>query len=438
MAMTFKGGVHPYDGKSLSSSKPIRYLKDPGEESIVFLSQHIGAPATPLVQEGDHVKRGQLIGEASGFISANVHAPVSGVVKKIEMRGHVSGAPRQAIVIENDGLYEEVEYTEIPMDELTPEQIIDRVKAGGVIGEGGATFPTHVKLMVKDPNAIDYVLVNAAECEPYLTCDHRFMLENSEDLINGLKVILKVFPNAQGHICIEDNKPECIQKLSGLVQGEPRIHVTPCKTKYPQGAERTLINVVAKRELPGTKLPADVGCVVDNVETVIDVYKAAVLGIPNIDEVMTITGDAIADPGNIIVPLGTKLDIVLNEFGGFPEDAEKIIAGGPMMGPAMYNFDVYTSKGFKAILALKNDEVSKLVESPCINCGRCVAACPIRLMPTKLEKAALSNDIEKFEEYFGTECIQCGSCSFICPAKRNLATNIRAMRNTVIAYRRKK
>ena len=435
--LTFKGGVHPFEGKELSSSKAIEVLP-PGDEAILFMGQHIGAPATPCVQVGDHVKKGQLIGEASGFVSANIHASIAGTVKAIDSRRHISGDFKQCVIIAKDDVCDEVEYLPKKLEELDAAEIIDRVKAGGVVGAGGATFPTHVKLAPKDPDKIDHILVNASECEPYITSDCRLMLERPEELIEGLKCILKIFPKAKGYLCIEENKKECAAKLSEYVKKESNIEIVMVKTKYPEGAERCLINVVAKRELSGKKLPADVGCIVDNVETVINIYRAVILGKPVITEVMTLSGDDIKEPSNFEVAIGTNLNTIIEKAGGFIQDPAKLISGGTMMGMSVFDTDVPTSKGFRSLLSFKEDEVSASKETACINCGRCVNACPIRLMPTKLAQYAESGNQEKFEEYYGTECIECGSCSYICPAKRQLATRIRAMKKAVIAANRRK
>lgn len=276
--LTFRGGVHPYDGKELSKEKPVREFL-PGKELVYPLSQHIGAPAQPVVKKGDYVLAGQKIAEMGGFVSAPVHASVSGTVKEIKKVRNNVGAMVDAIVIENDEKYETAEFQPAQsLESLTKEEIIARIKEGGVVGMGGAGFPTHVKLSPKEPDKIEYVLVNGAECEPYLTSDYRRMLEQPEWIINGLKCILKLFDNAKGYICIEDNKPDCIAKISELVKDDPRIEVSTLKTKYPQGAERCLIAAVSGREINSSMLPADAGCVVDNVDTVCAVYRAVKIG----------------------------------------------------------------------------------------------------------------------------------------------------------------
>ena len=294
--LTFKGGVHPYDGKELSKEKPVKEFL-PGKELVYPLSQHIGAPAQPVVKKGDKVLAGQKIAEMGGFVSAPIHATVSGIVKDLKKVRNNVGAMVDAIIVENDENYEMVEFYPVKsLEELSKEEIIARIKEGGVVGMGGAGFPTHVKLSPKEPEKIEYVLVNGAECEPYLTSDYRRMLEQPEWIIGGLKCILKLFDYAKGCICIEDNKPDCIAKLTEMVKEEPRIEVCTLKTKYPQGAERCLIAAVSGREINSSMLPADAGCVVDNIDTVCAVYRAVMFGEPVMDRIVTVTGDAVADP----------------------------------------------------------------------------------------------------------------------------------------------
>ena len=297
---TFHGGVHPYEGKELSKDKPI-VKAQPGNLLYYAVSQHIGAPAVPIVQKGDHVKAGQKIAEAGGFVSAPVYASVSGTVKGIEKKVSAAGSPVDCIVVENDGLYEKETFEECPhWEKLDADTIRKKIKEAGIVGMGGAGFPTHVKVSPKDPSAIDHILVNGAECEPYLTSDYRRMLENPEELIGGMKIILQLFDHAKGVLGIEDNKPDCIEKLTELVKDEPRIEVCPLQTKYPQGGERQLIYAVTGRAINSKMLPADAGCIVDNVETIIAVYRAVKLGRPVTNRISTITGDAIANPGNFL------------------------------------------------------------------------------------------------------------------------------------------
>ncbi len=435
--LTFRGGVHPYDGKELSKEKPVKEFL-PGKELVYPLSQHIGAPAQPVVKKGDRVLAGQKIAEMGGFVSAPIHATVSGIVKDLKKVRNNVGAMVDAIVVENDEQYETVEFQPAKsLEELSKEDIIARIKDGGVVGMGGAGFPTHVKLSPKEPDKIEYVLVNGAECEPYLTSDYRRMLEQPEWIIGGLKCMLKLFDHAKGCICIEDNKPDCIAKLTDMVKDETRIEVCTLKTKYPQGAERCLIAAVSGREINSSMLPADAGCVVDNIDTVCAVYRAVMFGEPVMDRIVTVTGDAVADPCNFKVRLGSSFADLLEAAGGLKQPAEKIISGGPMMGFAMFDYHVPVVKTSSAMLCMSRDEVSAQEPGACINCGRCVSACPARLIPSRLATYSEHGQEDLFVKYHGMECVECGCCSYTCPAKRPLTQSVRSMRKTVLANRKK-
>lgn len=435
--LTFSGGIHPYDGKDLSKDKPIQAILPKGD--LVYpLSQHIGAPAVPIVEKGDKVLVGQKIAEAGGFVSAPIYASVSGTVKAIEPRRVVAGNMAMSIVIENDGEYEEVEYPPVkPLEEQTREETLALIREAGIVGMGGAGFPTHVKLSPKEPEKIDYVIVNCAECEPYLTSDYRRMLEEPEKLVGGLKAILSLFEKAIGILAVEDNKPDCIELLKGLVKDEPRILVKQLKTKYPQGAERQLIYAVTGRAINSSMLPADAGCVVNNVDTVVAVYHAVMEGRPLMYRIVTVTGNAIADPRNFIVRIGTNYHELIEEAGGFIKEPAKIVSGGPMMGTALFDLDVPTTKASSALLCMLKDEVSFWQPSACINCGRCVEVCPGRVLPSKLADFAEHGDEESFLEYNGMECCECGCCSYVCPAKRHLTQSIKSMRKIQLGKRKK-
>ena len=435
--LTFRGGVHPYDGKELSKEKPVRELL-PGKELVYPLSQHIGAPAKPIVAKGDHVLAGQKIAEMGGFVSANIHASVSGTVKEIKKVRNNVGAMVDAIVVENDEKYETVEFqSAASLEALSKEEVLERIKEGGVVGMGGAGFPTHVKLAPKEPEKIEYVLVNGAECEPYLTSDYRRMLEQPEWIIGGLKCILKLFDNAKGYICIEDNKPDCISKLTEMVKDEPKIEVKTLKTKYPQGAERCLIYAVSGREINSSMLPADAGCVVDNIDTVCAVYRAVMAGEPVMDRIVTVTGEAVADPCNFKAKMGMSFAELLEAAGGLKQPAKKIVSGGPMMGFSMFDYHVPVVKTSSAMLCMTEDDISEKEPTACINCGRCVNACPARLVPSRLATYSEHGQAELFEKHHGMECVECGCCSFVCPAKRPLTQSMRSMRKMVMANRRK-
>lgn len=435
---TFKGGVHPYEGKELAKDQPITTVLPEGD--LVYpLSQHIGAPASPIVAVGEKVCKGQKIAEAGGFVSSPIYASASGTVKAIEPRRVAVGDMVNSIVIENDGEFTEVAYTACDdVTALSKEEIVGKVKEAGVVGMGGAGFPTHVKLSPKEPDKIEYIIANCAECEPYLTADYRRMLENPEELIEGMKIILQLFDNAKGIFGIEDNKPDCIEKMSELVKDDPRLEVCALQTKYPQGGERQLIYAVTGRSINSKMLPADAGCIVDNVETIIAVYNAVKLGIPVMNRVSTITGDAIANPGNFLYSIGTNYAELVNAAGGFKTEPEKIISGGPMMGFAMFGLDVPTTKTSSSLLCLTADEVSAMEPSACINCGRCVEACPEQLIPSRLAKFGNNGLSEEFEKWYGLECVECGSCSYVCPARRQLAQSIKTMKKQVLAAKRKK
>lgn len=435
---TFKGGVHPYDGKELSKYTPIQSVT-PGQELVYPISQHIGAPATPIVAVGDHVLRGQKIAEAGGFVSAPIYASVSGTVKAIEPRRVAVGDMVSSIIIENDEMMEEVTYE--PVDDvktLSNEEIVNRIKEAGVVGMGGAGFPTHVKLSPKEPEKIEYIIANCAECEPYLTSDYRRMMETPEDMVEGMKIVLQLFEKAQGIFGIEDNKPDAIARLTDLTKDEPRITVMPLQTKYPQGGERQLIYATTKREINSGMLPADAGCIVDNAETLIAIYHAVKEGKPVMERIFTVTGDAVVKPGNFRYCIGMSYAELLEKAGGCKVQPEKIISGGPMMGFAMFDLEIPTTKTSSSLLCFEKDEVAANEMTACINCGRCVSACPEQIIPSRLAKMSEFGDTDSFEKWHGMECIECGSCSYICPAKRPLAQYIKTMKKQILAARRKK
>ena len=436
----YYGGVHPSERKEFSEHIALKKFPDP-KTVVISMSQHLGAPANPIVEVGDTVKVGQKIGEAAGFISAPVHSSVSGTVVAVEPRMHgTRGSEVMAVVIESDGkntLHESVQPHK-DLDSLTPDEIIDIIREAGIVGMGGAGFPTRVKLSPKEPDKIDYIIANCAECEPYITADYRRMLENPELLVEGMRVILKLFDNAKGLFAIEDNKPDCIAKLKELTKDEPRMEVREMMTKYPQGAERQLIFANTGRAINSTMLPADAGCVVDNVETIISIYNAVVKGIPSMERVVTVTGDGVVNPGNYKVLFGTNQNELIEAAGGLKEGCEKVISGGPMMGFAMYTTDTPITKTSSSILCMSKDEVSACEPTACINCGRCVDACPSRIIPSRLADFAERHDEEAFLKFNGLECVECGSCSYVCPAKRQLKQAIGSMRKTALANKKKK
>ena len=437
---TFRGGVHPFEGKELSMDRAVTVLKPTSGEMVYPLSQHIGAPAKAIVKVGDEVLVGQKIAEAGGFISAVVVSSVSGKVKKIEPRVTAGGAKSISIVSENDGLYTAVEGLGEDRDatKLSKQEIRDIVREAGIVGLGGAGFPTNVKLTPKDESKIDYVIVNGAECEPYLTCDYRMMIEEPERLVGGLKVMLQLFENAKAVIGIENNKPKAIEKLRALVKDEPKITVEPLRTKYPQGGERSLIYAVTGREINSSMLPADAGCVVDNVNTVMAIYDAVCKRTPILERVITVTGDAVKEPQNFKVRTGMNYNDIIEAAGGFVGEPKKILSGGPMMGQAMYTTDVPVTKNSSSLTCFLEDEVEKNPESPCIRCGRCGEVCPEFLVPVLMMQTCMAGNSEGYEKLYGMECIECGSCSYICPARRPLTQAFKQMKRRIGEERRQK
>ena len=438
-SLTFKGGIHTYDGKDLTKDKKIIDLLPSDPELVYPLSQHIGAPATPVVAVGDRVLRGQLIAAANGFVSANIYSSVSGTVKAVEDRRNVQGILTPSIVIVNDDAYEEAPRIPVkPIAQMTKEEVVQVIQAAGIVGMGGAGFPTHVKLSPKDPGKIHYVIANCAECEPYLTSDYRRMIEEPEKLVAGLKIILCLFEHAKGILAVEDNKPDCIRILKDLCIDEPRISVKVLKTKYPQGSERQLIYATTGRAINSTMLPADAGCIVNNVDTIVAIYHAVIEGLPLMERIVTVTGPAIKYPQNYRVFTGTSYNDLIDAAGGFKSHPGKVISGGPMMGFALFDTHVPVTKSSSAIVAFTDDEVSEYEAGACINCGRCSDGCPSRLLPSRLADIAEHYDEEKFVAMNGMECVECGCCSYVCPAKRHLTQEIKMMRQSVLANRKKK
>ena len=432
---TFKGGVHPlsniHHGKPLTEHKATRVLDVP-REIVIPLSRIIGKEAKPVVQKGDYVKKGQIIGEADGFISANVHSSVSGTVIKVENRPHPTGVKRMAVVIEND-FKEEVADTVVPKDinKITRDEFVQAVKDLGIVGMGGATFPTHVKFMPPKDAKIDYIVVNGAECEPYLTADHRLMLEYPDDIIQSLKAIMRIFDVKHCKIGIESNKKDAIELLNSKLSSDDGIEIVPLAPKYPQGAEKQLIQAMTGRRVPSGGLPLEVGVIVLNVGTAAAIYKTITTGMPLIERILTVTGSCIKEPGNLLVRFGTSFEDCIQACGGFCGEPAKVISGGPMMGIAQPDTLAPVIGGTSGILALNEDEATQHEVSNCIRCARCVDACPMGLMPLQITAAADAGRFEEAKKYNAMDCVECGSCSYICPARRRLVQSIRLGKNGI-------
>ena len=437
--LTFKGGIHPPYRKEYSDKRALENAENP---RIVYipLQQHIGAPAKAIVEVGEVVKLGQKIGEQQGFVSCNVHSSVSGKVIAIQEH-ELPGGRGLCIVIEND-FKEEVHESVQPkgkLENLSKEEIVSIIKEAGIVGMGGATFPTHIKISPPPDKKIDVVILNGAECEPYLTADHRLMLENPDDVIFGLKVLMKALNVTKGYIGIEVNKPDAIEAIRKSAQQYNDIEVVALEVKYPQGAEKQLIYACTGREVPSGGLPMDAGAVVNNVGTAAQIAKTINTGMPLIERITTVTGSCINNPKNLITKVGTLVSEIIDQCGGFKEDKilGKVIMGGPMMGIAQYTIDIPTNKGASGILCLDIEESRTPKPQNCLRCGKCLDVCPAFLQPLYISAYSLKNEFENVEQFRALDCIECGSCSFICPARRPLLQSIRNAKREIIAMKRK-
>lgn len=429
MLKRFQGGIHPNDNKRYTADMAIETAPLPAC-AIIPMRQHIGAPCTPIVQVGDVVKKGQVIATSDAFVSSPICASISGKVKAIQPVPHTSGIDCNSVIIENDGMDEWAEGVLCERDykNLSKQEIMDIIKAAGIVGMGGATFPTHIKLSPGADKNIDTFILNAAECEPYLTADYRMMLEYQERIVTGVLIVMKLLGVEKAFIGIEDNKPAAVKAMQQAF-AQTDVEVVALPTKYPQGAEKMLIKVLTDREVPQGGLPGDVGVVVQNVGTVVAICDAVQHGIPLIERVTTISGDAVKQPKNLLIRIGTTFQEAFDTCGGFSKEPEKIIMGGPMMGFAQSTLEVPVIKGVSGILALSKDEVECGEQSPCIRCGRCVEACPMGLVPSMLSILGERNKLEKAKEEYGLlNCIECGSCVYTCPAKRNIVQYIRLLK----------
>lgn len=436
---TFKiGGVHPAENK-LSAASPIRDAALP-KQAVFSMFQHIGAPAKPIVKKGDVVKVGTMIAEAGGFVSAPVHSSVSGTVSKVDVVIDASGTRRQAIFVDVNGDEWEDAIDRSPelvrlsdRPELDAATIINKVKEAGIVGLGGATFPCHVKLSPPPGSKAECVIINAVECEPYLTADHRLMLEHPEEILVGVSLIMKAVSVEKGYIGIENNKPDAIRLMTEKAQAYPNIEIVPLKVKYPQGGEKQLIDAVIGRQVPAPPaIPISVGAVVQNVGTAFAIYQAVMKNKPLVDRIITVTGKSVSNPSNLLARLGTPFQQLIDECGGLPEDSGKIIGGGPMMGKALLNLDVPMTKGSSGLLIMRNDEAKRAEPDPCIRCAKCVSACPMGLEPYLLATLSDKQEWEMAEGNDIVSCIECGSCQFTCPSHRPLLDNIRVGKTTVM------
>ncbi|MGL6108024.1 electron transport complex subunit RsxC [Romboutsia sp.] len=431
MLKTFRGGIHPKDSKTLTSNCPIEIAPIP-QKVIIPLRQHIGAMATPVVKRGDIVKKGQLIAQNQGFVSSNIHTSICGIVVDICDYNHGTFGKCLSVIIESNG---EDEWCEgIPLERdmsaLSGKDIVKIVQSLGIVGLGGATFPTHVKLQPGEVK-LDTLILNGSECEPYLTADYRIMLEWAEKVAEGMKLTMKILNVKKGYIGIEDNKPEAVVEMKEAIENICKadglnIEVVALPTKYPQGAEKMLIKVLTGREVPSGGLPTDVKVVVQNVGTVVAIYDAVAKGIPLVERVVTISGGAIKEPKNMLLRVGTTFADAVNYCGGLTSEPKKIVMGGPMMGFAQYTLDIPIAKGTSGILALTEKEVNSGTVYPCIRCGRCLEACPMGLVPSMFANLADKDAfLEAKEDYNLLDCVECGSCSYVCPSKRKIVQAVR-------------
>ena len=443
MNPTFRGGVHPKGRKELSREKPLRQF-DPGPGEMVFpLSQHIGKPAKAIVKKNDPVLVGQKLAEADGFVSACVISSCSGKVKTVEKRRTIAGTMSECVVVENDGLYTPMEGLgrRREPDSVTNQEILNCVREAGIVGLGGAGFPTHVKLAPREPGKIRYLIANGAECEPYITCNDQLMRSRAADVVEGLEITLRLFPNAECVIGIEDNKPEAIAAMEKAVKGRARMRVMPLHTKYPQGGERSLIRVISGIDFPVSMLPADVGCIVLNVGTAYAIGRAVAWNEPLFSHVLTVTGEAVKEPGNFIARDGTSFAQLLEACGGLKEGITpaKALSGGPMMGVAVGSLNVPIQKNTNALTLLARDPVERAEKDQtfCLHCGRCATVCPNGLVPALMADAVHMKNWERYEKkLYGLECIACGSCTYICPARRPLTQMFKQTKAEIMARKR--
>lgn len=435
--VTFKGGYHVPDNKSYTSNKAIEKAREPKVVRIP-LHQHVGAPCEPLVKVGDTVKVGQKIGDSKASTSAPVHASISGTVKSITKIYNPGGLKVDCIEIESDGLNEYHESYGIKADlsKLSKDEIISRIKEAGIVGMGGAAFPLHTKLITSDDNSVDSVILNGAECEPYLTCDHRIMLESPEKIVTGLKIIMNYLKVENGYIAIENNKMDAVESIKKAASQED-LKIVTMATKFPQGDSYRIVDAVIGRKVPQGGRCKDVGTVVNNVGTAMATAEAVLEGKPLIERVVTVTGKGVKEPKNLLVKIGTSIGEIIDQCGGFNGKPGRIIAGGPMTGMAQFTLDTPVTKGTTGILVMTEEENKVHKVLPCIKCGKCVEVCPVHLQPLFISAYALKDNMEMAQKYYAESCIACGTCSYVCPSKRPLAESIDHAKSE-IKIRRKK
>ncbi len=429
---SFACGVHPPHRKSFSEGVGIREIAvKPGQVFVLPMVQHIGAPCKPVVEVKAEVSVGDLLGESASFVSAAVYSPVNGVVKQVVAMPHPSGRKVLSVVIEaGEEQPEQQQWREMPGDfsvrDYDAQAVVDAVRKAGIVGHGGAAFPTAVKLTANPKKPVDTIILNGCECEPYLTSDHRLMLESPGPIAAGLQLAMKATGAQRGIIAIEDNKPDAVSSMLDAIRDIPNVQLAVCKTKYPQGGEKQLINAVLGRVVPTGGLPLDAGVVVVNVGTAAAMAWACAEGRPLTERIVTVTGAGVNKPGNFRVPIGMLLSDLLDEAGGLRDDAEKVLLGGPMMGPATVRFDIPILKGTSGITVMTSAEVLREAQSPCIRCSRCVDHCPLKLMPTKIAHAVKARDLEAALGYDLMACVECGCCSYVCPAHIPLVQYMRS------------
>lgn len=435
-----RGGAHPEENK-LTNDCSIEVFPLP-KQGVVFVSQHLGAPATLVVKKGDRVKTGQLIAKAEQFICANTHSPYTGIISKIDFATDFTGYKKQAVFIEvePDEWMEGIDNsTDIIREiKLDSKEIIEKIKEMGIVGLGGAAFPTHIKYMVPQGRTAEFLIINAAECEPYLTSDYRLMSESAEESFIGIQIMKKALGVEKALVGIEENKPIAIHKMTELAKQFDGIEIVALKTKYPQGAEKQLIYALTKREVPSGKLPIEVGCVVNNIGTAEAIYHAVQKNKPLIENVLTLTGKRVKERKNLLVRVGTPMQSIIDAFGGLPEDTGKIISGGPMMGKAVSDLSAPTVKTTSAILVMSNKESSRKQETNCLRCGKCITVCPMGLEPILIAQLAENRLWEEAEKTFAMDCIECGTCLYTCPAGRPLLDMIRLSKTNISDLRRKR